>query len=336
MPGVHGVDAGSVIVTTDSPLLFFWMLTAYLAWHAIKTRRAPYWYVTGISLGLGMLSKFLIFPLVAAIFLFLLLSPEDRFWLRRKEPYLALILAILVFSPFLYWNSRHGWATFAFNTTRHAVEYSLTRPLSFLGGQAALLSPVLFTGLLWSLYRLLRRAVRGETKGGAEGRVSLYLLLCGWVLPVLFFFQSFRGSVGAHWPMAAYGTAFVGLALELGRRRRQGRLPGAWLWGGGALWTVLVVTLTIFPGILPRGSLAGHEVSEAYGWEELGRKVAALHEKTGKENIIATSGYTFSSMVSFYTPNHLYLSVLGPGSNTAANTTPGMTGRDGPGGMSFF
>ncbi|NLG84011.1 MAG: hypothetical protein GX493_05245 [Firmicutes bacterium] len=50
---------------------------------------------------LGLLAKFL----VLFIFLFLLLSRTDRFWLRRKEPYLALGFALLVFTPCLLWNA---------------------------------------------------------------------------------------------------------------------------------------------------------------------------------------------------------------------------------------
>ncbi len=310
---------GSVVVSTDSPLILFWIWTAYLVWRAVKTGRGSYWYLAGVTLGFGLQSKFLIVPLVAAIFLFLLFSRDDRCWLRRKEPYLALAIALLIFTPFLIWNARHSWATFAFNLKRHVTEPSLRRPFAYLALQAAILSPWLYAGMVWSLFHLLRRAQGRWREDAGRRRAALFLLLTGWLLPVYFLFQSLRTEVSGHWPVAAYGAALVGLAVALRNRSeernrpREGAVLGPTFLATGAAWTILVVLLTLKPAWLPVKEIAGHTANEAFGWEELGRKVSALNRRI-RPDVIATGSYALSSMISFYTPGHPYLAVMGPGS----------------------
>jgi len=314
---------GSVIATTDSPLIFCWQLTLYLVWRALSTRRGVYWYWAGIALGFGLLSKFLIIPLVGGIGLFLTLSREDRFWLRRKEPYLGLLFAGIIFLPFLLWNSQHGWTSFVFQLTRHYQSINWLRPWEFLGMQFLLiLSPVLYAGALWSFWRQWRR-LAGWTKNAASEkeaarRRTLLVLLTGWLFPAFLFIDSIRNQTSAHWPVAAYGMILIGLALELrylastGENKKLKPLGLSCLITA-AIWTVLTVTLTLNPELLRGVTVRGYGVNEAFGWEEIGREVDALQRRTGAA-LIATSSYTFSSMVSFYTPDKLYLGVLGPGS----------------------
>lgn len=306
---------GSILVSTDSPVIFFWQLTIYLVWRALKTGQGFYWYPAGIALGLGLLSKFLIMPLALGIFLFLVFSPQDRFWLRRKEPYLAFGLAILIFLPFLYWNSQNGWTSFVFHLTRHNPQVNLGRTLEYLGLGVLLMGPVLYGAMLCSFYRLIRRAITSD----AERRISLLILFCGWLFPVFLFFDAIRNATSGHWPVPAYGVILAGLAWEIWnrnreRQKREGWILGPWILGLTLFWTVGLVTVTLNPDWLGGISVRKHTVNEGFGWEEIGKEVSRLHQETGPQNLIATSSYALSSMVSFYTPDHLYLSLLGPGS----------------------
>jgi 4-amino-4-deoxy-L-arabinose transferase-like glycosyltransferase len=313
---------GSILVSTDSPLLFFWQLTLFLVWRALKTRQGGYWYLAGVALGFGLLSKFLIVPLIPGIFLFLLLSAEDRFWLRRKEPYLAAIVALLIFAPFIYWNSQNGWTTFVFQFVRHELSINWLRPFEYLSLQTLLFGPVLYGVMLWSIYRLFVHAFKGgkDPGTGTERRISIFILSTGWLLPGFLFFDSIRNETSGHWPLAAYGGALVGLALVLSRRKRElgrqkeGKVLGPWILGLTLLWTAVFVATTLNPDWLKGLKVRNHTVNEGYGWEEIGQVVSRLHHQTGDGNLIATSSYALSSTISFYTPDHLYVSLLGPGS----------------------
>jgi hypothetical protein len=315
---------GAVVVTTDSPLLFFWQLTAYLVWLAVSRNDGRWWYAAGAALGFGMLSKFLILPLIAGIGLFLLLSKTDRNWLRRKEPYLGMGIALLLFLPFIFWNSQHGWTSFVFHLTRHENNPDLLRPLVFLAQEAFLIvSPLLFAGLLWSLWRLFKLVLikKRDEAAVSDARIAWFLLCTGWFLPLLIGVESARNLFSAHWPVAAYGVCFTGLAWLLLRRRPQATISGRWFWASAAVYTLTLSLLLLFlaleiinPVLLLGKKVRDRDLAEIYGWPAIGAAVSRAHRELGADMPLATSNYTISSMISFYTPDKLYLGVLGPGS----------------------
>ena len=311
---------GSIIVTTDLPLLFFWQLTAFLVWRAVTSRKSFYWYFAGIALGFGLLSKFLMMPLILGVFLFLIFSREDRFWLRRKEPYLALGLAFLLFSPFIIWNSQHGWTTFVFQFTRHGQNINASRPVEFLLTQALLsLSPVLYGAAIWSLFKIIRRVLPRKVPGRIEERrIPAFALFCGWLMPIMFFFASVINPVDAHWPMAAYGVILAGLAWELKHRSTKttlGHHPNrlhAGLLVSAIAWTGFLVAISLNQDWAKL--VMAKNVNLGYGFDKLGARVVQIRRQMDRGSIIATPNYGFSASIAFYTPGNPYVSLLGPGS----------------------
>jgi len=150
-------NIGSVILTPDVPLLFFWTLSLFLFARLVTTGKGKYWYPLGICLGLSMLSKYTAIFIPISIVVYLLLSKERRFWFARKEPYLAIILSILTFSPVLIWNAQHNWASFAFQTSRRAGELgsiSLHHFLAYLGAQIGVVSPLFYGMMIYAMLRI--------------------------------------------------------------------------------------------------------------------------------------------------------------------------------------
>ncbi len=107
-------SVGAIVITPDTPLSFFWILSLYFLYKVATREKSGWWYLLGISLGLGLLSKYTMILFVPSLFLFLLLSGKNRKWLLRKELYLALFIALLLFSPVIFWNSQHAWISFRF------------------------------------------------------------------------------------------------------------------------------------------------------------------------------------------------------------------------------
>jgi len=156
-------NIGSVILTPDVPLLFFWALSLFLFAKLVTTGKGKYWYPLGICLGLSMLSKYTAIFIPISIVVFLLLSREHRFWLVRKEPYLAALISTLTFLPVLIWNAQHGWASFAFQTSRRVGELgliSLHHFLAYLGSQIGVVSPLIYGVMIYTLIRLSVDIVR--------------------------------------------------------------------------------------------------------------------------------------------------------------------------------
>ncbi len=103
-------------ITPDASLSLAWVMALYFFYRALVNHEARAWYGLGLAMGMGLLSKYTIVLLAPAALLFMLIDPQARKHLLRKEPYLAVIIATLVFSPVIYWNATHNWASFAFQT----------------------------------------------------------------------------------------------------------------------------------------------------------------------------------------------------------------------------
>ena len=140
-----------VLMTPDVPLVFFWLLTLYLFSIALHEDQKWAWYFAGAALGLSMLSKYTGVFLVPSAFLFLILHRRYRQWLLRKEPYLALVIALIVFAPVILWNIEHGWTSFVFQVSNRLSEetsHPVRRVVEFLLLQLGATSPMLLVGLL--------------------------------------------------------------------------------------------------------------------------------------------------------------------------------------------
>ena len=103
-------------MSPDASLTACWAAAIYYFHQVIVKGNKQAWYGVGIALGLGMISKYTIALLGVAMVLFLLVDKDSRKWLTRREPYLALLITCVLFSPVIIWNMQHAWASFAFQS----------------------------------------------------------------------------------------------------------------------------------------------------------------------------------------------------------------------------
>jgi 4-amino-4-deoxy-L-arabinose transferase-like glycosyltransferase len=109
--GSLGGMANSFLLTPDSGLHFFWCLSLWLAVLAIR-RDPRYWLLAGFSAGMGFYAKYTVLFL-GPVFLLGLFFEKGR-QLRTRWPYLGVILAFLVMTPHLIWNSQNDWVSLKF------------------------------------------------------------------------------------------------------------------------------------------------------------------------------------------------------------------------------
>ncbi len=156
---------GAIIATPDGPQGLCWVLTIYLLWKIMEERKNFLWYGLGLVFGLGMLSKYTMALLAPCTLGFFLSSPQGRKWLLRKEPYLALIIGLLIFGPVIYWNYKHDWISFRMQLA-HGLELKEGAGWrtwgDFWAGQAGVVSPLLFFLLLWAMIRSASRGFKGQ------------------------------------------------------------------------------------------------------------------------------------------------------------------------------
>ena len=101
--------AGAVLMTQDPVQLALWAAALFVTHRALTDRPSWGWWLgAGLLAGLAAQAKLNALALLASIFLFVLLSPTARArWLLRPQPYVAGLLALAIFAPFLWWNHTH-------------------------------------------------------------------------------------------------------------------------------------------------------------------------------------------------------------------------------------
>ncbi|AOW52048.1 TPA: dolichol monophosphate mannose synthase [Legionella pneumophila subsp. pneumophila] len=104
--------------TYDTPLTLFWALTLYFTIRYIQFNRNQDLYYIGLSIGLMLLSKYSGIVLVLALLVFLVATPYRRLF-KSRHFYLALTLAIIVFSPVILWNAQHDWVSIRYQLSTH-------------------------------------------------------------------------------------------------------------------------------------------------------------------------------------------------------------------------
>jgi hypothetical protein len=217
----------------------------------------------GACAGLALLAKYHAAFLMAGAALFLVTSPAHRIWLRRREPYVALGVAAIVFLPVVVWNVQHDWASLRFQGGRAVPlpgEHD-TPLLGSLAGQAAWILPWLWLPLLYELARGLWRGPRDSPR---------WLLACLAVGPIAgFTFVAALGRRGLpHWQAPGYFMLLPLLGASIAERLDRGeRWTRRWLWGcvAGLAATLLVIVSHVRTGWVARvapGVLGRRDVTE--------------------------------------------------------------------------
>jgi len=283
------LGVGAVIMTPDTPLLFFWTATLWAMVRLIDGGRAAWWLAAGLFAGLALDSKYTALFLWLGIGLWVLLVPAARPWLRRWQPWAALGLGLLLFSPVLAWNAAHGWAGFLRQGSR-LEDWRPTRAFGFLtelvGGQAGLLTPWIWLLCVAGLIEATRCVWKTR-----EPRWSLLLALS--LPPVLVFAQHAIGDrVQGNWPAIIYPA----LALAAAGRLRPGR-NAAWI---GASVMGFGITAIAYAqaavGLVPLPARFDPVSNHLSGWAELARQVEIMRVTTGAAYVVAENYGTASEL----------------------------------------
>lgn len=142
----------SIVITPDVFLITCWSACLYYLYCALILDEEQSWYWVGLWLGFGFLSKYTIGLIVLATLIYVLSQSKARHWLRRKEPYGAVLISIFLFAPVLYWNAHHEWISFIFQTSRRIRLNNSFNLHYVLGLTLFFITPLGVTGL-WHLIK---------------------------------------------------------------------------------------------------------------------------------------------------------------------------------------
>ena len=203
-------------VSPDTAMIPFAIAMLWALVRLHESGNARWWLAAGLFAGLAMLSKFTAMFLAPAVLAFALVPDWRRRWLFSPYPWLAALIAVVVFSPVLIWNYQHDWASFRFQFVRAVAthEFSLRTVGEFIGLQLGLvgfvLLPVVLSGVALTAWR------------GYRNREPVAILLSTAVLVPFgyFFWKSLTLRVGDTWPMFLWPAGFAATAINLTILRR--------------------------------------------------------------------------------------------------------------------
>jgi 4-amino-4-deoxy-L-arabinose transferase-like glycosyltransferase len=201
-------SAGSWIVP-DGPLLFGLAVVAWPATRLFFSKICDqalawrYWLLVGVGLGLAGLAKYSAALTAAGLVAFVMLSSNQRHWLKHPAPYLSAIVALAIITPVIVWNAQYGWASFKFQGARGVStgEFHPVQLLTMALGEVAFLSPWIFAPL-----------AAGVANAFHHRQDDRYLFLLCLSLPIIvsFTLTPFWGGRGQpHWAMPGWFFAFA-------------------------------------------------------------------------------------------------------------------------------
>ncbi len=304
---------GSMLMTIDCPLFFFWTLAVYSLYKAIFLEQRGYWWLASISLGLGLMTKFVMIFWVVSILLFLITSRNYRKHLYTPYPYICIVLGLIFLIPQIYWNYKNQWAMFIHFLHKGGVGEGLTlHPLYFfryLGSQAGVINPLFFFGVVYAMYESVRR--------GFKKCDEKFRFLASFFIPVFAFYTllSFHNKIGTNWLVVGYLTPIIaGISLwdEFKQKIikpnqiRNLKILSRLSFGVSLLVIMIVLFSEIFYFLPIEFSPRLDITNRAKGWRTVGNEINRQLKEMKSENkvFILSNKYQFCAEIAFYTPEH--------------------------------
>jgi len=283
---------GGVIMTPDIPSVLTWGLTGWAMAELYRSGDGRWWLAIGLFAGLGLVSKYTNLFAGAGIALWLLLTPANRAWLWRWQPWAGGLIALCGALPPLLWNAAHHWASFDKQFGRVAAGEGITYRFfgELLGGLIGLLSPAIAVLAVVGIWRAAKVARRDL--GSPEA-----LLLCS-ILPLGLYLliHSTHDRVQANWPAPLYPAFAILAALALQPAERLLKAFNAMALPIGFAFTGLIYLHALNPLMQLAGD--ADPTSQTRGWKAFAAEIDARRGAAGA-TWIATSSYATTGELAF-------------------------------------
>lgn len=278
------IGIGGILATPDAPSVVFWGLTFWALAELNVSKNPNWWLVVGLMAGLGLLSKYSLLFLGAGIVLWLLWVPDARRWWTSWQLWAGGALALLVFSPVLYWNHTHEWVSFYKQFGRAGSSgYTAKYIFEFLGALVGLLNPLI------ALLAAGGAAILFKSFRARDGAASLVLLT---TLPFLAYllYHALHSRVQANWPAPLFPAFAIMAGVFVTSLRADQALWRKVAIAGVAVGVLTAVVVQVHAVHPVTGQLARKDPTfQLRGWDEIGAVLAELAEREQAAFVLTTS-----------------------------------------------
>jgi len=269
----------------NAPEVFFWTMIAYSVLRYIQTEKEKYLYILGVSIGLGMLSKYSVAFFVVSILIGLLLTPQRKVFLN-KHLYYAGGIALLIFLPTILWEYNHHFPIVVHMKELNETQLQYVTPADFLKGQLLMNIPCL---IIW-LAGLFFTAISSKGKryrSFAWAYLFVIILLITFhgkdyyslgIYPMLFAFGAYHLEKFSESRLRIWRFVFVIVPFLLGIISVPILLP---MLKPAPLADLYIKMHTANTGALKWEDLKNHPLPQDFadmlGWEEMTQKMAKAY-----------------------------------------------------------
>ena len=180
----------------------FWIISAYLLLRIVQKEKKKLWIWLGVVIGLGLLNKTSMLWLSSGVFLALIFTPLRKD-LKTKYPYIAALIALVIFSPFIIWNITHDFAHLEFMRNAASMKYGGLTPMSFLMDQFLILNPLAIFIWLPGIYFFF------FNEEGKKIKAVIFIWLATFLILLI------NGHSKGEYIAAAYQILFAGGAVMI-------------------------------------------------------------------------------------------------------------------------
>ncbi|MGE4586197.1 MAG: ArnT family glycosyltransferase [Mangrovibacterium sp.] len=296
LPHYHFISG---IFMTDSLVLLFWSLNMLLCLYALQKNKLIYWVLSGVTLGLGIISKYTMILWVPVFVLVGLICKRNL--LRLSGFRLSLFIAFLICLPVLIWNlsqdfvgAKHIFGLAGAYRQHGNWGRSVERIIEYVGGQILCISPFFVP----ACYRVYKKWKNKELNPDHQSIGLLFVpLLAVWAFFLVLSIQ--KNEV--NWTFFAFTSLplLIGYSLVRYFNMKQ-RLVCTGI-------TALLVFMIHSPWIFDSLGLTKMYPPEIdmcrkqTAWDKLGGKVTDIMKGKNSDNIfIFSDSYHVASELSFY------------------------------------
>lgn len=237
--GYFGLASGAFVLP-DGPLVFFWLLTLDRLVSAFdRPLSIGRWLAVGLAWGAALLSKYHAALLPLGVLAYLAMVAEARPVLRTIGPWAAIAIGLLIFSPVIAWNARHGWVSFAFQGSRALGD---GRGPRIDGLAAGLLGQALYV-FPWIWLDLAIAGIAAAVRMPFQSRAERFLIAQAAVPLVLFNAAGSFRPILPHWPLVGLLAIYPFLGAVWVRRVSKPAWRRRAVWIGLAPVVLAVATV---------------------------------------------------------------------------------------------
>ena len=302
----------------------FWIISAYLLLRIVQKENKKLWIWLGVVIGLGLLNKTSMLWLSSGVFLAILFTPLRKD-LKTKYPYIAALIALVIFSPFIIWNITHDFAHLEFMRNAASRKYGGLTPISFIMDQLLILNPLAIFIWLPGIYFFF------FNEEGKKLKAVIFIWLATFLILLI------NGHSKGEYIAAAYQILFAGGAVMIEKWSSEKR---EWIKYAIAIPVILVgiffspfarPTLSIEQFLKFQSALGleppsneGQELNrgipqfyaDMHGWEDLAKNVSkvyqSLPEEERKTTLVYCSNYGKAGAIEYYSQKYPLPKVICP------------------------